>query len=67
MTLSKLKQIITRLYKFYVKEHLGKIMFALILSFGVAAGTAVIAWLLDPAVKKIFMEQHNFKNISLYT
>ena len=30
---------------------------ALILSFGVAGGTAAIAWLLDPAVKKIFMEK----------
>jgi len=30
---------------------------ALILSFGVAGGTAAIAWLLDPAVKKIFVEK----------
>ena len=57
MTLSTLKIILIRLYKFYVKEHLGKIIFALILSFGVAGGTAAIAWLLDPAVKKIFIEQ----------
>ena len=57
MTISTLKIILIRLYKFYVKEHLGKIIFALILSFGVAGGTAAIAWLLDPAVKKIFMEQ----------
>jgi len=40
-----------------VKEHFGKIILALILSFGVAGGTAGIAWLLDPAVKKIFIEQ----------
>ena len=57
MTLATLKIILIRLYKFYVKEHLGKIIFALILSFGVAGGTAAIAWLLDPAVKKIFIEQ----------
>ena len=57
MNFSKLKKILFRLYKSYVKEHLPKILLALALSFGVAAGTAAIAWLLDPAVKKIFIEQ----------
>ena len=52
-----LKKILLRLYNFYVKEHLNKIIFALILSFGVAGGTAAIAWLLDPAIKKIFIDQ----------
>ena len=36
---------------------LSKLIVALILSFAVAGGTAAIAWLLDPAVKKIFIEQ----------
>ena len=36
---------------------MGKIVLALFLSFGVAGGTATIAWLLDPAVKKIFIDQ----------
>ena len=57
MTVATLKIILIRLFKFYVKEHLSKIIFALVLSFGVAGGTAGIAWLLDPAVKKIFIEQ----------
>ena len=57
MTFSTLKIIIKRLYNFYIKKHFGKIIFALILSFGVAGGTAAIAWLLDPAVKKIFIDQ----------
>jgi len=57
MKLPTLKKILLRLYKYYVKEHINKIIFALILSFGVAGGTAAIAWLLDPAVKKIFIEQ----------
>ena len=57
MTFSTLKIIIKRLYNFYIKKHFGKIIFALILSFGVAGGTAGIAWLLDPAVKKIFIDQ----------
>jgi subfamily B ATP-binding cassette protein MsbA len=58
MKLPTLKKILLRLFNNYVKEHLGKIIFALILSFGVAGGTAAIAWLLDPAIKKIFIEQN---------
>ena len=57
MKFSNLKKILLRLFNFYIKEHFGKIMIALFLSFGVAGGTASIAWLLDPAVKKIFIEQ----------
>ena len=58
MNLIKLKSILKRLYRYYVKEHFAKIVLALVLSFGVAGGTAGIAWLLDPAVKKIFIEQN---------
>jgi len=57
MNLSTLKKILLRLYNFYVIKHFHKIMISLILSFAVAGGTAAIAWLLDPAVKKIFIEQ----------
>ena len=57
MNLPTLKKILKRLYKSYIKEHFTKLIIALILSFGVAGGTASIAWLLDPAVKKIFIEQ----------
>ena len=57
MKFPELKKILKRLYRSYVKEHFTKIIFALFLSFGVAGGTAAIAWLLDPAVKKIFIEQ----------
>ena len=52
-----LKKNLLRLYIFYIKHHLGKLLIALFLSIGVAGGTAAIAWLLDPAVKKIFIEQ----------
>ena len=58
MKFPALKKIVLRLYNFYVKEHFGKILLALFLSFGVAGGTAAIAWLLDPAVKKIFIDQN---------
>ena len=57
MTFATLKKILRRLYNFYVKEHLNKILLALFLSFGIAGSTGAIAWLLDPAVKKIFIDQ----------
>ena len=57
MKLPILKKIISRLYYSYIKKHLFKLVIALFLSFAVAGGTAAIAWLLDPAVKKIFIEQ----------
>ena len=57
MKFTALKKILSRLYKNYIKKHFSKLVLALILSFGVARGTAAIAWLLDPAVKKIFVEQ----------
>ncbi len=49
--------IIKRLYREYTKKYLGKILVALILSVIVACSTSAIAWLLDPAVKKIFIDQ----------
>ena len=58
MKFDELKIILKRLYKEYVKKHLKKILVALILSIIVAASTSSIAWLLDPAVKKIFIEQN---------
>ena len=57
MKLPVLKKILSRLYFSYVKKHFLKIIAGLFLSFAVAGGTAAIAWLLDPAVKKIFLEQ----------
>ena len=57
MKFAHLKKVLLRLYIYYIKAHFGKILLALFLSFGVAGGTASIAWLLDPAVKKIFIEQ----------
>ena len=57
MEIKELKQILKRLYKEHVKKHLKRIFIALILSLIVAASTSGIAWLLDPAVKKIFLEK----------
>ena len=58
MKFQELKNILQRLFKEYVKKHLKKILIALVLSIIVAGSTSGIAWLLDPAVKKIFIEQN---------
>jgi len=57
MNFSTLKKILLRLYESYVKKHFYKLILTLFLSFAVAGGTAAIAWLLDPAIKKIFIDQ----------
>jgi subfamily B ATP-binding cassette protein MsbA len=51
-------QILKRLYKDYTGKHLKKILLALLLSSGVAASTSLIAYLLDPAIKEIFIEKN---------
>ena len=57
MKFQELKLILIRIYKEYIKKHLKRILFALVLSIIVAGSTSSIAWLLDPAVKKIFIDQ----------
>ena len=57
MKLEEVKKILIRLYKDYIKLHTNRILIALFLSIIVAGSTSGIAWLLDPAVKKIFIEQ----------
>ena len=49
--------VFKRLYKDYSKKYLNKIIFSALLSILVAASTSSIAWLLDPAIKKIFIEK----------
>ena len=56
MEISKIIFYIKRLYRDYVRKYLNKIFLALFLSFLVAGTTSAIAWLLDPAIKKIFIE-----------
>ena len=49
--------IIKRLYKDYTSKHLKKIIIAVVFSFLVAGSTSGIAYLLDPAIEKIFIEK----------
>ena len=57
MKFSILKKNLLRLYHSYVKKYFGKLLISLFLSMIVAASTASIAWLLDPAIDKMFIEQ----------
>ena len=52
------KQILGRLYNDYTKKFLSKIIIAAFFSILVAGSTSSIAWLLDPAIKKIFIEKN---------
>jgi len=51
-------QILKRLYNDYTSKHVKKILLALLLSLVVAASTSLIAYLLDPAIKEIFIEKN---------
>tara|TARA_Y100001970_G_scaffold277606_1_gene382062 strand:- start:28 stop:1761 length:1734 start_codon:yes stop_codon:yes gene_type:complete len=50
--------IIKRLYKNYTKNFLGKIFLSILFSLLVAGSTSSIAYLLDPAIEKIFIEKN---------
>ena len=53
----KKKDIYKRLYNDYSKEYLGKILLSAFFSILVAGSTSGIAWLLDPAIKKLFIDK----------
>ena len=50
-------EIYKRLYKDYSKKYINKILISVFFGVLVAASTSAIAWLLDPAIKKIFVEK----------
>ena len=49
--------ILKRLFSEYTKRHIKKIFIAIFFAFLVAGSTSAIAYLLDPAIKKIFIEK----------
>ncbi len=49
--------IFKRLYRDYTKKYLDKIILSTFFSILLAGSTSAIAWLLDPAIKKIFIEK----------
>ncbi len=50
-------EILKRLYNQYTKRYFGKILLSVFFSVLVAGSTAAIAYLLDPAIEKIFIEK----------
>ncbi len=50
-------EILRRLYKDYTKKYFNKIILSAAFSILVAGSTSAIAWLLDPAIKKLFIEK----------
>ena len=50
-------KILKRLYKDYTKKYLKQILLAIFFSLLVAGSTSSIAWLLDPAIDKIFIQK----------
>ena len=50
-------EIIKRLFNDYTKKYLDKIFLAVIFSIVVAGSTSATAWLLDPAIEKIFINK----------
>ena len=57
MELNQLIAILKRLYKEHVRFYLKPILISLVLSIIVAISTSSTAYLLDPAVKKIFIDK----------
>ena len=51
------KEILIRLYNDYTKKYLKQIFLAIFFSLLVAGSTSSIAWLLDPAIDKIFIQK----------
>ena len=50
-------EIFKRLYRDYTSKFLKNILLAVFFSIIVATSTSAIAWLLDPAIKKLFIEK----------
>jgi len=50
--------ILKRLYKDYTKKYLKKIFIAVFFSILLAGSTSSVAYLLDPAIKKLFIEKN---------
>ena len=76
------KEILKRLYKEYTKRYLNKILISAVLALILAASTSSVAYLLDPAIKELFINKSEtliiiipiliviaffVKGISLYT
>ena len=55
-------EIIKRLYKSYTHRYMKTIIISFVFSLLLAGSTSSVAYLLDPAIKKLFIEQ-NFNEV----
>ncbi len=53
-------EILKRLYKDYTKKYIKNILVSVFFTFILAASTAAVAYLLDPAIKQLFIKQDQF-------
>jgi len=51
------KQILKRLYKDYTKKYFNKILISVFFSILLAGSTSAVAYLLDPAIKELFINK----------
>ena len=52
-------ELLKRLYKDYSKKYLNKILLSVFFTILLASSTSSVAYLLDPAIKQLFIEQKN--------
>ena len=50
-------KILKRLYNNYTKKYVRKILLSVFFTLLLAGSTSAVAYLLDPAIKKLFIEQ----------
>ena len=50
-------EILKRLYRDYTKKYVKNILLSLFFSIILAGSTSAVAYLLDPAIKQLFIEQ----------
>ena len=53
-------KILKRLYKDYTKKYLKNIIISVFFTILLAGSTSAVAYLLDPAIKQLFLEQKNY-------
>jgi len=51
------KQLLIRIYKTQIKKYIPDLLVVIFFMMITGASTAAVAWLLDPAIKKIFLEK----------
>ena len=57
-------QILKRLYDDYTKKYVKKIILSVFFTLLLAVSTSSVAYLLDPAIKELFIEQKKKLNFS---